>query len=145
MVNLLGPDAPSGIEDWNKSMYAKADLHKAAMSGVNGKNLIQSITQLLDQYDLDGVFFDWEYPLRKKDWKVFDQFLLSLDEALGEKRLGIAVQSWAFKASRETIEKLDLVEVMTYDMFDEDGYHAPFYPCVVTEINALLKKGLKKE
>ena len=144
-VNLLGPDAPSGIEDWNKSMYAKADLHKAAMSGVNGKNLIQSITQLLDQYDLDGVFFDWEYPLRKKDWKVFDQFLLSLDEALGEKRLGIAVQSWAFKASRETIEKLDLVEVMTYDMFDEDGYHAPFYPCVVTEINALLKKGLKKE
>lgn len=57
-VNLLGPDAPSGIEDWNKSMYAKADLHKAAMSGVNGKNLIQSITQLLDQYDLDGVFFD---------------------------------------------------------------------------------------
>ena len=67
------------------------------MSGVNGKNLIQSITQLLDQYDLDGVFFDWEYPLRKKDWKVFDQFLLSLDEALGEKRLGIAVQSWALR------------------------------------------------
>ena len=70
-VNLLGPDAPSGIEDWNKSMYAKADLHKAAMSGVNGKNLIQSITQLLDQYDLDGVFFDWEYPLRQKGLEGF--------------------------------------------------------------------------
>lgn len=55
------------------------------------------------------------------------------------------MQSWALKASREAIEKIDLAEVMTYDMFDEDGYHAPFYPCAVTEINALLKKGFQKE
>ena len=144
-VNLLGPDAPSEIEDWNESMYAKADLHKSAMTGDNGKKLIRSITELLEKYGLDGVFFDWEYPLRKKDWEVFDQFILALDGALGEKKLGIAVQSWALKASKEAIEKIDLAEVMTYDMFDEDGYHAPFYPCAVTEINALLKKGFQKE
>ncbi len=122
-INLLGPSGVTDSTVWKDQMEAQSDQHnKAFESGI----LEDNIVSLLEKYDLDGVHFDYEYPLSKRAWRHYNKFLVSLDEKLGSYTLGVAVSEWNIGFKKSTIEAIDTFELMTYDFVDDEGKHATF-------------------
>ncbi len=140
-LNILGPGSQTDSDDWNEQMYDLADRHTAAFeSGI----LEKSIKDVLDKYGLDGIVFDYEFPLRSKDWKAYDKFILSLDGVLGDAyKIGMSMVGWNLKQSKEAMAVTDFFEVMSYDLWDDDGYHATM-DIAKDDIAAFEKKGYDK-
>lgn len=120
-INVLGPDADDGIEDWNTQMENKAGKHTKAFKN---ESLASDISDLLKEYSLDGVFFDYEYPIKSKNWKPFSEFIVSLDAELGNKKIGLAMADWDIGLSKQAVGCIDMVEMMEYDLFDDNGDHS---------------------
>lgn len=122
-LNLLGPWGKTDSNVWEEQMEAQSDEHnKAFTSGV----LEDNIVAVLDEYDFDGVHFDYEYPISLKAWHYYNNFLVSLDKKLGEYTLGVAGNDWNIKFSTSALEAIDTFEVMLYDFIDEQGRHATY-------------------
>ena len=141
-LNILGPGYTIQSDDWNEQMKDQSKHNNKAFA--SGK-LEQNIKDVLVKYDFDGLFFDYEYPVTKADWKIFDKFIISLDDCLGDDfMLGSAISAWLTQQSREAINRLDFVELMTYDMWDDDGTHSStvLTKCAVAE---MLIRGYKRE
>lgn len=140
-LNILGPSAQTDSEDWNEQMYDLADRHTAAFE--SGK-LEDSIKTVMDKYDFDGVVFDYEFPLRSKDWKAFDKFIISLDNVLGDEyKIGMSMVGWNLKQSKDAMNATDFFEVMSYDLWDDDGNHATM-EIAQDDIEKFVKKGYDK-
>lgn len=130
-LNLIGP----GGENY-QSLHSKA-FKSGALEG--------NILDTLKEYEFDGVCFDYEYPYTEEDWAAFDEFLISLDSVLGDDYiLGCAISAWNSGLSKEAIKVLDMVEVMAYDIFDDDGTHSSIELTKCCVIQMLLN-GYKKE
>ncbi|MDE7124230.1 MAG: glycoside hydrolase family 18 protein [Eubacterium sp.] len=140
-LNILGPSSQSQSDDWNKQMYDLADRNTAAFeSGV----LEEGIKDVLAKYDFDGVVFDYEFPLRKKDWKAFDKFIISLDSVLGDNyKIGMSMVGWNLKQSKEAMDATDFFEIMSYDLWDDNGNHATV-GIAEDDIKKFVKKGYDK-
>ena len=97
----------------------------------------QSVKAHIDNYNLDGVDIDWEYPnggpstngKSKDDPKNFNLVLKELRETLGDtKIISYASSSSAGYADfKGAMEYLDYVNVMTYDMGKPPKHNAPLY------------------
>lgn len=134
-VNLLGPGPLESHGDYTKDMRDQGKQHtKAFKSGVLEDNIIA----LVDEYDFDGVYFDYEYPLNYINWTPLNQFLVRLDSKLGEKILGLAVTEWDIKLSLGSYAAVDRFEVMLYDVYDKDGKHST--PETVKELSKKLRQ-----
>ncbi len=141
-LNIIGPGATISTSDWNEQMDSQGKQHDIAFK--SGK-LEQSIKDALDAYGFDGIFFDYEYPLLKEHWKVFDEFIVSLDKFLGDDyKIGCAISSGLTKQSRKAIRCLDMVEAMAYDLWEDDGTHAS-EKAMRSVARQLILKGYKKE
>lgn len=125
-INILGPKSDSGIADWYEQMDNQAEKHSKAFKT---KLLESKISALLDEYDLDGIFFDYEYPIDMKYWNDFSRFLVRLDKTT-DKKIGLAVAHWDLGLSYAAIKAVDMIEVMQYDLFDEEGNHSSFTSAV---------------
>ena len=105
----------------------KADgFSMMARDMVKRTEFCESVKGLLDQYGLDGVDIDWEYPTysaegtgaHANDTKNFNKVLKELRETIGTDK----IISFASSASAqyvdwpEAIKYIDYVNVMTYDM-----------------------------
>lgn len=123
-LNLLGPRGVTDSEVWEDQMEVLSIEHnKAFTSGVLEDNIITA----LDKYGFDGVHFDYEYPLSSNAWKHYNKFLVSLDKKLGDKyTLGVAGSDWNLKFTPAAIAAIDTLELMLYDMKDEDGKHSTY-------------------
>lgn len=123
-LNLLGPRGITDSDVWEEQMEVQSVEHnKAFTSGVLEDNIIA----VLDKYDFDGVHFDYEYPLSLNAWHYYNSFLVSLDKKLGDDyTLGVAGNDWNIKFSPAAIKAIDTLEVMLYDMIDEEGRHATY-------------------
>lgn len=116
--NFLGPDA--GMAD------ERCEQHNLAF-GKNRNTLIAAILQLIEANGFDGIFFDYEYPRRLKDWLTFSRFLVALKKKInGRFVLGAAVPVWKNLWEALLARPLDVAEIMGYDAFDADGHHAAF-------------------
>ena len=119
------------------------ERHNKAMSGERGKRLISNIVKLLDDYGLDGVSFDYEYPTLSKSFRIYRNFLGDLKDALpSEKLLTAALSEWNTgigKNSKPMMKMLDGIEMMAYDLFDSRGCHSTFYSAYTVTANALAK------
>lgn len=115
--NILGPD---GVDSDDKE-----NLHSQAFVD-NSDTLIQNILNLLETYDFDGIFFDYEYPYKSKSIKDYSNFLVNLDSNLGDFILGAAFSHWNCNISKDAIKVLDRVEIMAYDNMNEYNAHAEF-------------------
>ena len=121
-LNLSGPGSTVSSSDWYEQMDDQGKRHDMAFK--SGK-LENNIKAALEKYHFDGVFFDYEYPVYKEHWKVFDRFIISLNKVLGsDYKIGCAISAWLTLQSRRAIRCLDMVEVMAYDVWDDDGTHA---------------------
>ncbi len=122
-INLLGPSGHTDSDVWEDQMEVQSLEHnKAFTSGV----LEDNIVAFLDKYGFDGVHFDYEYPLTRKAWNYYNEFLVSLDKKLGSYTLGVAGSDWNIKFSSEAIEAIDTFELMLYDMIDKNGRHSTY-------------------
>lgn len=120
-VNLLGPGPLESHDDYSKAMRDQGEQHtKAFKSGVLEDNIIA----LVDKYDFDGVYFDYEYPMDYTNWTPFNLFLIRLDAKLGKKILGLAVSEWDIKLSPGSYTAVDRFEIMLYDIYDDEGRHS---------------------
>ena len=115
--NILGPD---GVDSNDKEK-----LHSQAFID-NSDALIKNILNLLETYEFDGIFFDYEYPYAKESIKDYSDFLVKLDSNLGDYILGAAFSHWSSNISKDAIEVLDRVEIMSYDNMTEYNSHAEF-------------------
>lgn len=140
-LNILGPSSQSDSDDWNEQMYDLVDRNTAAFESGNLENAIKDV---MDKYDFDGVVFDYEFPLRKKDWKSFDKFILSLDSVFGDEyKIGMSMVGWNLKQSKEAMDATDFFEVMSYDLWDDDGNHATTQ-ILKDDLETFVKKGYDK-
>jgi len=122
-LNLLGPRGTTESDVWEEQMEAQSNEHnKAFKSGVLEKNIVDA----LEEYDFDGVHFDYEFPLSKKAWRNYNKFLVSLDEKLGDYTLGVSGVEWNIGYSRKAEKAIDSLELMAYDYNDSEGKHATY-------------------
>ncbi len=133
-INLLGPGPVQDHDDYNDMMNDQGKQHTLAFkSGV----LEDNIVALLNEYDFDGVYFDYEYPFNYINWTPLNQFLVRLHSKLGDRILGLAVTEWDIKLSAGSYMAVDRFEIMLYDVYDESGRHST--PEKVKELSKKLK------
>ena len=97
----------------------------------------QSCKEHIDNYGLDGIDIDWEYPTagpsengrHPDDTRNFNLVLKELRETIGNTK----IISYASSASADYVDwktamlYMDYVNVMTYDMGDPPYHNAPLY------------------
>lgn len=95
-----------------------ADVYRDHMD-----NAVQSIVNLVEELDVDGADFDWEYPRGSEEWALYSEFIVRLGEELHKngKVLSIALSPWGVNLSQEAIDSIDQLQLMSYDMFDYKG------------------------
>lgn len=59
--------------------------------------------------------------------------------------LSLAVATWALKYTPETIKCIDYVNVMGYDILDQDGQHSSFFSSCVQAADYIESQGFSKE
>ncbi len=108
-----------------KNFIVRPKLHSQAFVK-NDSVLIENILNLLDTYDFDGLFFDYEYPYKLKSIKDYSDFIVKLDSYMDDYILGAAFSHWSCNISKKAIKALDRVEIMAYDNMTEYNSHAEF-------------------
>jgi len=113
----------------------------------------ESIIELIQKHDLDGVDMDWEYPGQRAEDNVYrpvdkENFTLMLKEIreyldqlgaeTGDRQYLLTIASGSDKNYfihtnlREAHRYLDFINVMTYDFYNgwmsQTGHHANLYP-----------------
>ena len=96
------------------------------------KILIDELIEFAASYHLCGIDFDWEFPKDEREWELFSLLLTELKETADrqlEESLSLSAAFYPGKGalSQEAFAALDRVHVMTYDQFDENGYHSTYH------------------
>lgn len=139
-INLLGPGPLVDHGVWEENMKDLSAQHKLAFeSGV----LEDNIVALVEKYDFDGMYFDYEYPSNIIDWMIFSKFLVGFDKKLGDKSLGLAV-STDVVLTPKAIKCVDRFEAMLYDIYDDSGRHSTFSTAAPLVLNFTFK-GIPRE
>ena len=127
----------------NFNIIAEKDQKTELRDAFHGRKLPRSIRAVLEEYDLDGAFFDYEFP---QEWDAkldFSIFLMGLDRELGDDYLiGAALQPWCARFLPGAIAAIDMVELMSYDNWDENGFHATMQ-LAKDDVKGMLKLGYK--
>lgn len=114
------------------------------LMGENKDKTVANLMTFLNKYGFDGYDVDYEYPANQSQWKVFNNFLRAVDEALGNKTLSIATSGWANNIDKDVVKMIDRVELMLYDHFDKHGYHSSFAD-TMRDINKLTSIGFDRK
>ncbi len=121
-LNILGPKNQSDSDDWYDQMADQAQRYSNAFESGKLENNIKTV---LEKNGFDGLFFDYEYPIKNKYWKTYNKFIVSLDNVLGDDyKIGMALADWDLKQSKQARDATDFIEIMSYDNWDDDGNHS---------------------
>ena len=127
----------------NFNIIAEKDQKTEMREAFRGKTLARNIRAVLEEYGLDGAFFDYEFP---QEWDAkldFSLFLITLDRCLGDDYLiGAALQPWCARFLPAAVDAIDMVELMSYDNWDENGFHATM-ELAKQDVKGMLKLGYK--
>lgn len=95
------------------------EFEQVAASAETRGVFIQNIKSIVDEYQLDGVDIDWEYPDPGQSAQNYLALMRELRAALPESILSTAVldhgDEYGLGIPAETFEVVDYVNVMTYD------------------------------
>lgn len=134
-----------GKDDKDPTM-SSGDVHTSAMS--HEDDFIAEIQSIIDNYDLDGVALDYEYPHTMKENKVYGKFIEKLRAALpADKLITLAMSVWQFQIGafpHKALEYVDQIELMAYDAFDENGFHSSFASGCMDIMNKLKAYNMTK-
>lgn len=127
----------------NLNLLYEKDQKTELRDAFRGKVLPANIRTVLETYDLDGAFFDYEFP---QEWDAkldFSIFLINLDKALGDDyQIGAALQPWCARFLPGAVAAIDMVELMCYDNWDADGFHSTM-ELAKQDVRNMVKLGYK--
>lgn len=123
--------------------WGAGGFSEMAMTAAGRQAFSASCRRACEQYGLDGVDVDWEYPCSSqaeiasspRDKENFTLLLQSLREALGPRILSIAAGAGEYFVEGTEMERVarivDYVQLMTYDLRNgftrQAGHHAALY------------------
>ncbi|MBR6033137.1 MAG: hypothetical protein IKP36_14455 [Bacteroidaceae bacterium] len=120
------------IGGWGSGRFSEMAADEA-----NRKAFAQDCRRVCNEFGLDGIDIDWEYPTQNsagisaspQDTENFTLLMRDLRGALGSKLwLTLAsVSSAQYIDFRSCVQYLDLVNVMAYDMANAPKHHAALY------------------
>lgn len=97
---------------------------------------------IIEDYDLDGIDIDWEYPTvssagissSENDTKNFTKLIHELRSILGKDKLVTlaSVASARYIDFPSILEDIDFINIMAYDMAYGNKHHAGLYPSINT-------------
>lgn len=128
--------------------------NKAFLSAINENKVtfINNLISFSNELGFDGIDIDYEFPFTKSDYSLFDAFLIELKSTMLQKMdvkddalLSCAFGTRDIKYSENARKALDMVNCMTYDIFDQDGQHSSFWGGCVQGAKYLQSVGFKKE
>ncbi len=139
VLTILNPSGEGGNAKVMKSITENRD------------KLITNMIAFANKYKLNGIDLDWEFPLSQAEFDAYNSFLQELkhrmDNEMWNKEtstLSIAVATWALKYTQETIDCIDYVNVMGYDILDQDGCHSSFFSSCVQAADYVEHEGFAK-
>ncbi|MCT4595152.1 MAG: glycosyl hydrolase family 18 protein [Anaeromicrobium sp.] len=142
------------VGGWSyKNIALDPNFEKMAGSSETRKKFIDNIIKFVDQYDLDGVEIDWEYPDLGESSQNYEKLILELGKRLKEedKYLTAALNgAWSktegpapSKAVTDNcLKEFDWINIMAYDSNNEQ--HSPFW-FASTSISYWINRGVPKE
>jgi len=96
-----------------------AQFEELAADPASRSAFVQNLKAFVDEYGLDGVDMDWEYPDQGQSSQNFLALIQELRSAMPEKLLTTAVVSYGddngLGVPNESFEVFDFVNIMTYD------------------------------
>lgn len=99
-----------------------AEFESMAASAESRGAFVQNLKSFVDEYQLDGVDMDWEYPDPGESAQNYLALMKELRAALPDKLISTAVISYGDEFGlgipNETFTLIDFVNVMTYDSPD---------------------------
>ena len=144
------------IGGWGSGRFSEM-----AASDKNRLLFAKDCRRVMDDFGLDGIDIDWEYPTQSSagissspdDTKHFTLLMRDLRQELGNKLLTCAtIASGEYIDFRSCISYIDMVNVMSYDMGNPPYHHSALYPSEITNwmttsaaIEAHLKAGVPCE
>ena len=140
VITILNPSGENGNQRVMKSITENRDT------------LITNMIAFCNKYEFDGIDLDWEFPMSQDEFDAYNSFLQELkarmkDEMWNkeESTLSLALGTWALKYTPETIECIDYVNVMGYDILDQDGQHSSFFSSCVQAADYIESQGFSKQ
>ncbi len=113
-----------------------------AASDDNRGKFATDCKRVVDEYGLDGIDIDWEYPTQSSanissspdDTKNFTLLMRDIRKKIGKKKLltCATVASGEYIDFKSCIQYLDLVNVMSYDMGNPPQHHSALYPSKIS-------------
>ena len=149
MSGLTNWDCVKNFRIWNPELklvlsvggWGAGGFSNMAMTEAGRRAFADSCLAVVEQYDLDGIDIDWEYPCSDlaeidadpRDRENYTLLLQALRDALGNDRIvSIAVGAGEYFVEGTEMDKVaqiaDYVQLMTYDMRSgftmQAGHHA---------------------
>lgn len=142
------------IGGWGSGRFSEM-----AASAKNRKAFAKDCKRVVDEFGLDGIDIDWEYPTSSAagissspdDTKNFTRMMKEIRKAIGkDKQLTLAsVASAEYVNFKAILPYIDFVNIMSYDMGSAPIHHAGLYPSehtgkmtASTAVEAHLKAGV---
>ena len=127
------------IGGWGKNANGFSEM---ARSADKRKLFCDECVRYCEEYGLDGIDLDWEYPTyaaegngaSPSDTKNFTILVKEMREALGPNRLisYAAPDGGNYINNKEVLEWVDYINVMTYSMGDPPYHNSPLYRSALT-------------
>jgi hypothetical protein len=140
VITILNPSGENGNQRVMKSITENRDT------------LITNMIAFANKYEFDGIDLDWEFPMSQDEFDAYNSFLQELKAKMKtemwnkeDATLSLALGTWALKYTPEAIECIDYVNVMGYDILDQDGQHSSFFSSCVQAADYIESRGFSKE
>ena len=129
------------IGGWGSGRFSEM-----AADETNRKAFVADCKRVADQFNLDGIDLDWEYPGQNAGGRIssspddtdnFTKLIRDIREILGkDKLLTFASAANAKYVDFKAIEPyVDFVNIMTYDMGNPPRHHSALYPSEYTSLS----------
>lgn len=142
------------VGGWSyKNIELDSTFEKMAASDEARSKFINNVIKFVEEYNLDGVEMDWEYPDPGQSAQNYEKLIVELGKKLKEKNKYLTAAlngAWSKtegpevskSVSDKCLEAFDWINVMSYDINNEQ--HAPFWHAN-TSIDYWLNRGVPKE
>lgn len=148
LAHASGVKVGIAVGGWNGSRANEFETMSSTAAGRT--QFVTDILKFVEQYQLDGVDMDWEYP---DSGQTADNFALLMDELSKALRsqdkfltAAVAASGWGARGIKaEVFDDVDFLNLMAYDADHSAGQHHSTYEFAEQSIAYWQSKGLSKE